>query len=51
MLLGGNVYLNGEALKIDRDYFGSQRNTKNPYPGPFIEPKEERQAIKVWPKK
>jgi alpha-N-arabinofuranosidase len=42
---------NGAALKIDRDYFGNKRNTKNPHPGPFNEPKEGRQSIKVWPKK
>jgi len=42
---------NGAALKIDGDYFCDQRNTMNPYPGPFIEPKEGRQSIKVWPKK
>jgi len=42
---------NGQALTIDTDYFGNHRNTKNPYPGPFIEPEEGRQAIRVWPKK
>ena len=41
---------NGEDLKIDRDYFGDKRDTVNPYPGPFIQPKEGRQSIKVWPK-
>jgi alpha-N-arabinofuranosidase len=42
---------NGQTLRIDIDYFGNRRNTSNPYPGPLIEPKEGRQAIKVWPKK
>ena len=42
---------NGQALTIDTDYLGNHRNTKNPYPGPFIEPEEGRQAIRVWPKK
>jgi alpha-N-arabinofuranosidase len=41
----------GSTLKIDIDYFGNKRNTNNPYPGPFDEPKEEKQLIKVWPKK
>lgn len=45
-------YLNydGEPLIIDIDYFGHKRNTGNPFPGPFNELKEGRQAIKVWPK-
>jgi alpha-N-arabinofuranosidase len=42
---------NGSVLKIDRDYFGDKRDTVNPYPGPFIQPREGRQSIKVWPKK
>jgi hypothetical protein len=42
---------NGAALKIDRDYFGNKRNTKNHCAGPFNEPKEGRQSIKVWPKR
>lgn len=42
---------NGAPLKIDTDYFGNKRKTDNPYPGPFDEPKEEKQLIKVWPKK
>jgi len=41
---------NGQALMIDTDYFGNKRNIKNPYPGPFIEPEDGRQAIRVWPK-
>jgi alpha-N-arabinofuranosidase len=41
---------NGEELKIDRDYFGEKRDTANPCPGPFIQPKEGRQSSKVWPK-
>ncbi len=42
---------NGAALRIDVDYFGHNRNIKNPSPGPFSESKEGRQSIKVWPKK
>jgi hypothetical protein len=42
---------NGTALKIDGDYFCDKRNTMNPYPGPFIEPENAGQSIKVWPKK
>jgi alpha-N-arabinofuranosidase len=41
----------GKAYRIDTDYFGNKRNAKNPYPGPFDEPKEGKQLIKVWPKK
>jgi len=36
------------AYRLDKDYFGKKRNTKNPYPGPFNEPKEGKQLIKVW---
>ena len=49
----GLSYLNydGEPLTVGIDYFGENRNTGNPYPGPFSELKEGRQTIKVWPKK
>jgi len=41
----------GKPYRIDTDYFGNKRKTNNPYPGPFDEPKEGEQLIKVWPKK
>ncbi|RLC16567.1 MAG: hypothetical protein DRI24_08105 [Deltaproteobacteria bacterium] len=41
----------GTPYRLDRDYFGNERNTGNPYPGPFIELKDRRQTIKVWPRK
>ena len=41
----------GKPYRIDTDYFGNKRNTKNPYPGPFNEPNEGKQLIKVWPRK
>jgi len=46
-------YLNydGAPLTIDIDYFGEKRNTRNPSAGPFDEPKEGSQSVKVWPKK
>ena len=40
----------GKPYRIDTDYFSNKRKTKNPYPGPFNEPKEGKQLIKVWPK-
>jgi len=40
----------GDVLKIDRDYFGNRRNIPNPYPGPFSEPEEGIQSVKVWPR-
>lgn len=40
----------GTPLKIDTDYFGSQRNSQNPFPGPFELVKDGKQEIKVWPK-
>ena len=39
----------GTPLKVDADYFGSKRNSKNPFPGPF-EVVEKSDAIKVWPR-
>ena len=36
-------------LKVDADYFGNKRNSKNPFPGPF-EVVEKSDAIKVWPR-
>jgi len=46
-------YLNydGKELTIEIDYFGNQRNTKNPNPGPFIGPEEKNRVFKIWPKK
>ncbi len=41
----------GKPYRIDTDYFGNKRKTNNPYPGPFNEPKEGKQLIKVWPRK
>jgi len=39
----------GSPLKIDTDYFGKQRNEKNPTAGPFENPGEGRLSLKVWP--
>jgi len=41
----------GKPYHIDTDYFGNKRKTDNPYPGPFDDPKEGKQLIKVWPRK
>ncbi len=38
----------GNPLKIDNDYFGKKRNTKNPSPGPFQKLKKTECAWKVW---
>ena len=40
----------GSPLKIDTDYFGKNRNEKNPFPGPF-ENALAGKAVKVWPMK
>jgi len=40
----------GKPYRLDRDYFGYDRNTINPYPGPLKEQQEGEQGIKVWPK-
>jgi hypothetical protein len=38
----------GTPLKIDRDYFGSLRDSTNPSAGPFAHPGQEAGSIKVW---
>jgi hypothetical protein len=38
----------GSPLKIDKDYFGKQRNDKNPTSGPFENPGQGALKIKVW---
>jgi alpha-N-arabinofuranosidase len=38
----------GTPLKIDRDYFGSLRDSTNPSAGPFARPGQEAGSIKVW---
>ena len=40
----------GSPILIDKDYFGHQRDTKNPFPGPIEMPNENKLRIKVWPK-
>jgi len=50
-LIPGQAYENpdGSPLRIDTDYFGKNRNAKNPTPGPFENPGEGRLVLKVWP--
>ena len=40
----------GSDLLIDNDYFGQERNLKNPFPGPFSLKGQEIIHIRVWPK-
>jgi alpha-L-arabinofuranosidase len=40
----------GSPLRVVTDYFGKQRDTGNPFPGPFEIVKAGPQTIKVWPK-
>ena len=40
----------GSPYKIDKDYFGKQRNLQNPFPGPFQLIRSDTMRIKVWPK-
>ena len=39
----------GTPYRIDRDYFGSERNPGNPCPGPFALPEGGKHLLKVWP--
>jgi alpha-N-arabinofuranosidase len=40
----------GTPYRIDTDYFGEQRNVKNPAPGPFRAALSGKVAVKVWPR-
>lgn len=40
----------GSPLKIATDYFGRDRISSNPFPGPFEIKETGRQKIKVWPR-
>jgi len=41
----------GTHYRLDTDYFGKERNTDNPTPGPFHFSSENVIRLKVWPKK
>ena len=41
----------GSPLSCDKDYFGSSRNSSNPYPGPVEINRPGLHEWKVWPKK
>jgi len=38
----------GSALQIDTDFFGNERNTDNPTPGPFEEPGSGELRLLLW---
>ena len=38
----------GTPLTIDTDYFGKQRNTSAPCPGPFAKPSVGKLTLRVW---
>lgn len=40
----------GTPYRLDTDYFGKQRNTENPAPGPFRVAYEKTVHLKVWPR-
>lgn len=40
----------GSPMRIDTDFFGTQRNLDNPCPGPFEISKEGTMRFKVWPR-
>ncbi|MFO7976512.1 MAG: carbohydrate-binding protein [Candidatus Hydrogenedentota bacterium] len=43
------VQPDGTPYRIDRDYFGSERDAGNPFPGPFASVDDGRQTFQVWP--
>jgi len=42
------VQPDGTPYRLDKDYLGEKRNTKNPSPGPFDKIKNGIMTIKVW---
>ncbi|WP_316817574.1 right-handed parallel beta-helix repeat-containing protein [Pedobacter nyackensis] len=40
--------VDGSPFKLDTDYLGRKRNTKNPSPGPFEIKQNGKQQIRVW---
>lgn len=40
----------GKPYQIDTDYFGNERNMKNPAPGPIRFRNDGKVSIKVWPR-
>ena len=41
----------GSPLRINTDYFGNKRNSRNPFPGPFENPGRGVVTLKLWPVK
>jgi len=41
---------NGTPLVVENDYFGNQKNKKNPAPGPFEKPGDGKVVLRVWDK-
>ncbi|MBN2270589.1 MAG: hypothetical protein JXN61_08245, partial [Sedimentisphaerales bacterium] len=39
----------GSLYRIEADYFGSKRDVKNPFPGPFEVTEGGRLVLKIWP--
>ncbi len=42
------VQPDGSPYRIDTDYFGRKRDPANPFPGPFENPGQGEQVLKVW---
>ncbi len=40
----------GTSYRLDTDYFGKQRNTETPDPGPFQREGDERIRLRAWPR-
>lgn len=44
------VNRDGTPYRIDTDYFGANRNARNPAPGPFSAEMPSKVSVKVWPR-
>ena len=49
-LISDQAYTNSDdsPLAIDKDFLGKPRNKRNPTAGPFEDPGQGNQKIKIW---
>lgn len=43
------VQADNSSYRINSGYFGRERDSHNPFPGPFAQPKNGQNELKVWP--
>jgi hypothetical protein len=41
----------GSPFRLNTDYFGTERDEQNPFPGPFEKVADGQQPVKIWPRR